>query len=233
MASKSIPWSRLGAEFVVIFLGVTVSLLADDWRSQREAHAAEQEALVGFRSDLLVDSASLSETATLLEATDRSTVWLRRRLGDGGVDRDTALRHMRQLGYDSPFWPQQSTYASLRAAGQLGVIRDVELRQAVTVYYEQAVPLMLDRDFLKTRRQQYIDLLFDHAVTPLPDSASSSWVSEGMEFSTSWDAYREDPRTEGAVALVGVAAGNAVALIQQVQGFNHQLRAALDSAISR
>jgi hypothetical protein len=233
MAAKSIPWSRLGAEFVVIFLGITLSLIADDWRSQRELRAAEQMALEGFRADLQADSLSMADTNELYRAIDRSTVWIRRNLDDPAADPDTALMHMRQLGYQNPFRPQLNTWAGLRAAGQLEVIRDPALREGLVVYYEQGVPRALDTDFFDLRQRQYVDVLFDHALTPLADTATTSWAPSGLVFTTSWDAFRSDPRVEPAVTLVGIGAGGDSSVIDVVQMLNARLRAALDSAIAR
>ena len=102
MPSKSIPWSRLGAEFVVIFVGVTLLLLADDWRQDRESRAAE-----------------------------------------------------------------------------------------------------------------------------LPDAATSSWVPEGLVFTTSWDAFRRDSRVEATVALLGLSAGSWVEVAGTAVEANRRLLAAI------
>ena len=39
---------RYAAEFVVIFLGVWLSLLAEEWRQAQEERATESSALVGL-----------------------------------------------------------------------------------------------------------------------------------------------------------------------------------------
>ena len=55
MRQPRIPWSRLFAEFAVIVLGVTVALLADEWRAGRMDRETERVLLGRLATDLRTD----------------------------------------------------------------------------------------------------------------------------------------------------------------------------------
>ena len=59
MARTAIPWFRVGVEFLVIFAGITLSLLADDWRQERGERALEDIALREIAADLAADMSEL------------------------------------------------------------------------------------------------------------------------------------------------------------------------------
>jgi hypothetical protein len=218
----------MGAEFLVIFLGVSLSLLADDWRQGRDTHAAERVALEELRADLLADSALLELLVSRVDSTDLSVVWLRRHLADG-VQPDSVLWHMRNVGFGNPFQANNITYSGLRASGRLALLQDPEIRQGIARYYELLLP-RLDKlsGNLEEQQGQYIDVLFGHALTPLEDSATSNWVREGLDFTSSWDEFRRDPRVEPTVTYVGLVAGNWVGVAQRMINLNSRVRAEID-----
>jgi hypothetical protein len=219
----------MGAEFLVIFLGVSLSLVADDWRQERDAHAAERVALEELRADLLADSASFARSVSRMEATDVSVVWIRRHLADG-VTPDSTLWHMRNVGFGNPFQENTTTYSGLRASGRLALLRDPEIRRGIARYYELLLPrLNKSGDNFQEQQDRYVDVLFDHALTPLEDSATSNWVSQGLDFTSSWEAFRHDPRVEPTVTYVGLVAGNWVTVAQRMIDLNSSLRSAIDN----
>lgn len=231
--SRSVPWSRMGAEFLVIFLGVSVSLIADDWRQERDAHAAERAALGELRADLLADSALFVRSVSRMNSTDQSAIWIRRHLAVG-VQPDSALWHMRNVGFANPFQANTTTYSGLRASGRLALLRDPQIRRGIARYYELLLPrLNKSGDVFEEQQAHYVDVLFDHALTPLEESAKSNWVGQGLGFTSSWDAFRHDARVEPAVTYVGLVAGNWVAVAQPMIDLNSRVRAAMDSNSSR
>ena len=47
MGDQRVPWKRVTAEFLAIFAGVSLSLVADDWRQAR-VDAAREETLLTY-----------------------------------------------------------------------------------------------------------------------------------------------------------------------------------------
>jgi len=97
---RRIPWIRLLAEFAVIFMGITLSLLADDWRQSRSDLEDERRALQALLVDLAGDSVVLGELQSQAVTHDRAAMWLYQRMGDPGNDADSATE---ELGHTQAF----------------------------------------------------------------------------------------------------------------------------------
>jgi hypothetical protein len=82
-------------------------------------------------------------------------------------------------------------------------------------------------------RKEYVDVLFNHALTPLADSATSMWVRRGLVFTTSWDAFRRDARVEPSVTYVGLAQGSWVNSATLMLRWNSEVRAAIEAYVHR
>lgn len=77
---RGVPWTRIVAEFFLIFAGITLSLLADDWRQGLADGVEERSLLVSLAADLRADSTELAGTLNWAERHSRGAVWLILRL---------------------------------------------------------------------------------------------------------------------------------------------------------
>ena len=139
MVAKEVRQARLrryAAEFVVIFLGVWLSLLAEQWRQGREDRESERLALEGLLQDLEVDVADMSGN---LKRADRSVEAASQILAlRSGIERPASdlAPMLTELGPCSfPQW-NTSQYAALKASGDLNLIKNRVLRASIARYYE-------------------------------------------------------------------------------------------------
>lgn len=227
MTSTSLPWARMAAEFVVVFLGVSLSFLADDWRQHRNDRATERASLAELAADLESDFATLSAIRERMEGWESAASWVLRHLGDSSAPTDSVVHRLRTLVYYDTYPSVSSAYVGLKDSGQMAVIQDRALRRRLVNYYEVAQPYM--RHFDARSGEDYAAL---RAIVTshlrLDVSASSAlWPVPPMTFQTSWSTFRSDPRTRSVLEVTGVDAGNWAERISVVIEVNRTLQSAL------
>jgi hypothetical protein len=176
---KPLRW--FAAEWAVVVAGVLIALgLGSIYQTQQD-HDREAVYLRQLAADLdetlrLMDDA---ETANL--EWDRSlAALLRAYRGDEAPPKDSVLRWMADLQFDNPV-PVLGTADALVQTGDLQLIRDPDLRSALTSYLsrmrEYNLPwlLSLEDDFVAARTlfRSRFDILEAPPVTGLSESATT------------------------------------------------------------
>ena len=156
------------------------------------------------------------------------------------VDTDLAslLTHSRDalatFGFTAFYQPVSSAYIGFRDAGQLPLIRDDELRDAIVDYYEVRQPYMV----------QWFDL--NHAnwrdwsmVVPryldYEGSARDSTMFQALprpKLTGRWSDFVADDEVRGLAEIMGMMAGNTRARIQPVFKRNKDLRELINRVLN-
>lgn len=132
---------RRGAiEFLVIFVGVTLSLVADDWRQEQEELRIEMVALQDMMEDLRADSAVMALVLRRSAIWDRNALWLLRNTDRATAPTDTIEMALTGLGFTARHELVRAAYEGLKSSGDLNLIRDPVLRREITLYYEVQQP---------------------------------------------------------------------------------------------
>lgn len=232
-----LPWLRLLAEFGVIFLGITLSLMADDWRQSRIDREAERHSLQEVLADLTADSANLDDLRRHMARHDRDAAWLYSRLGEVGVNADSAVVQIRSL-HDAPRYQARSAaYVGIRSTGQLGLIRDDALRREIVEYYEEWQPYILGL------HETYGDIWFTLTETVASDLEFSAGGAEtfadtfggGRVFRLArpWTEIPTDPMLGFRLSTLGVLAYVLSDRASAVLGENADLRASIRDRLRR
>jgi len=127
---------RYGAEFAIVFLGVWLGLLAEDYRERRQERQAERVSLGRLIADM--DSDILDMTGNLERTLEGHSAarWILDHSDARGVDADSVARQLTRLQYTSVLGANTSEYSALKASGRINLIRDPDLRQGLTQLYE-------------------------------------------------------------------------------------------------
>ena len=229
---KKVPWTRVGAEFLVIFVGVTLGLAADDWRQGREDRVSEREYLSAVADDLLADSTGLGLMATMMREYDDAALHVRAALASGAEHPDSVMRHMRRLMPYALYQPVAAAYIALRDGGQIELIGDPELRRRIVEYYEVTQPLMLqfDRRVAGSHRRFY-EVALTHFAAKFDPSAESNWPPGQMEWVTSLAELSSDHDVRTMVGELGIDAGNWAVFIRSAIEENSELRRAVAAEV--
>ncbi|MCA8889555.1 MAG: hypothetical protein KDA46_12035 [Parvularculaceae bacterium] len=139
---KAQNWTAVALDFLIVVVGVLMAFQITAWHESRIEHQRSEDFLARIRTDLEGDVSELTrhrefwndvadqgaaavrfaETGARGEASDRASDW----------------ELMRAFLHATQHWQFtfiDTTYAELRSAGELGLIRDIDMRRALADYY--------------------------------------------------------------------------------------------------
>lgn len=233
-ASTRLPLARMLAEFGVIFLGVTLSFLADDWRQLRTDRMDERLALEELLADLDAEAADLSDLRAGSRDDAKATLWIRHALGAAGVSLDSLSINLGTIYNWYPYNAAAPTYAGLRFTGRLTLIRDDELRRDITKYYEERQPYIAG--FFESYYGLWLDLR--EAVAwdvewRLPEGATSNLEYGEISLKRPWRERPNDPLLHHRLELFGILAEVIELRSGEVLAENDALRKAITRSLSQ
>jgi len=140
---RTVPWTRLIGEFVVIVSGVLVALAADSWNDSRLEREEERQYLERLHTEVATDTVNFR---FILGWMDRKEIGLQRleavfSSATAPFDADTVLADLTaapNFGWNVGPLAGEATFEDLRGSGKLGLIRDPDLRGQIIGYYEEA-----------------------------------------------------------------------------------------------
>jgi len=141
MAKTQIPWGRIVAEFFVIIAGVTLALLADDWRDFRNDRREENIALQEVLADLRTDATELATQLGSQRSDEAAALWALRNLEED-LPGDSVWGMVSSLYFYSAYEQVNSGYKGLRDSGRLSILHDPELKRQIVLYYEVTQPYL-------------------------------------------------------------------------------------------
>ena len=141
---------RGAAELVIIVAGVLVALWIEGWREARVEAATEREYLTRLEADLVADSVRLAGRLDAEIRLDENTRRAMDFVRTGAVpeaDTVAVVAALHFSGFINFYRPQSTTWDDLVSTGNLGLIRDRDLRERVGRYYASpALGLLLEMD---------------------------------------------------------------------------------------
>jgi len=232
-SKRGVRWTRIVAEFLAIFAGITLSLLADDWRQGREDSAEERSLLVSLVADLRADSAELAGVLNWAERHSRGAVWLMLRMEDGPpIPEDSLQLRLREVTFSTNYDPVTATYVALKEGGRMSVLENSDLRDRIITYYErdQAARANLSatvRDELNRWRETF----YGFFEVPVTDTTTVIELSRFRPVRP-WNEFAEDPDARRQVLMVGVSGGVQSRSVQNLLSANTELVAEIESYLS-
>ncbi|WP_163321987.1 hypothetical protein [Draconibacterium mangrovi] len=134
---KKINWLYYSIELLVVFIGVTAGFLLNNWREDNSNSKLEQKYLNGFYADLLSDKDDLD---SLIQRTQIKTDGLLEVLKKADYDNNALTREMAdeiigEILFLEWFTPADDTYDDIINSGNLNLISDYRVKEAISSYY--------------------------------------------------------------------------------------------------
>jgi hypothetical protein len=123
-------------DLLVVFVGVWLSLLAENWRQAAADSRFERASFGRIAQDLLSDSSDLA--VNLERAMDGVTAgkWVLAHATATSIPEDSLARALTGIQFCSVFVENAGEYQALRNSGSLGIIADADLRRSIVALYE-------------------------------------------------------------------------------------------------
>lgn len=128
--------ARLGAEGLVIVLGVLVALAVDRWATGLDERTLEESYIEHLVENFSADSVQLATSVE--EAESRRALAIQILQGDEStalLEPERFLRDFETLPWWAPVEYSRETWDELVSTGRLSLIRDAALRSSVSRYY--------------------------------------------------------------------------------------------------
>lgn len=132
------PRGAILKELVIVVLGVLIALAADSWMDGLRRRESAESALGRLRRDVAadvsqMDSVYLPRLAGRGRARDRLGLFI---MGSGAItDSVGFVQDVQRASYYTTFDANTAAFDDLRNSGNLGLIADADLRNAILSYY--------------------------------------------------------------------------------------------------
>jgi len=209
-------WTAIALDFVIVVVGVFVGLQAQAWNESRQDRVHER---------MYIERLARDFTAIEERTEFANTKWLevitvsRRLLADidaynatGRMPRpeQDILADMSDLQGTRIPAPRAATFVEMLSTGEIRVLRNEELRDALLAYDTQTHYALIAYDVLVNRTREATVAAGAYSEPALPDNLENIYDNPNREFYRAVDfpAFARDPRSRAAISLLGITAVN-------------------------
>ena len=155
MSGPRLSLKRGLAEFVIVVLGVGTALAAESWRSGLSDRQTERDYLTRLHAELVVGRPDIQNHHARQVRTIAAMEELLALEIDGSAVTEPELSVMilNTGSYEVTSYSNlhDQTYGEMLATGTLGLVRDPEVREAITKYYQRAYRVTAEVDQLTAK----------------------------------------------------------------------------------
>ena len=196
---------RWFGEFAVVFLGVALALVADDYRERRSETREVRETLRVVAADLHADSLEFVDVGERMTSHAEAADWLITRW-DEELDPDSVVSALTAFSSRTALQLNSSAFQGLRNANRLHLLGSDTLRSELSDYYQKRHAAL--EDFNGVESQLRERLIFERLapyVRNLPGAEDGLWppVTPPLELRTRWREAAEDPALHSEILWLG------------------------------
>ena len=209
-------WTAIALDFVIVVVGVFVGLQAQAWNESRQDRVQERM----YIERLARDFTAIEERTEFANEKWLSVINVSRRLladidafnATGRMPRteQAILVDLNDLQGTRIPAPRAATFVEMLSTGEIRVLRDEDLRDALLAYDTQTHYALIAYDVLVNRTREATVAAGAYAEVTLPDTLENIYDNPNRESFRSIDfpAFARDPRSRAAVSLLGATALN-------------------------
>jgi hypothetical protein len=195
--TQKIPWKRLSVEAAAIVVSILMAFAIDAWWSERQERAEEREVLESLYTEF---EANRDEVASVISFHDREiqTIETLMKLTQDEIlelPTETVEEMIGSLAMARTFDAVRGTIDALYSAGKLGILRDRELREALTTFVNIVHDAAEDANYLRQSsitvwneiarnggpwRTKFGDVTAEECAVPLPPSIC--YFNDALDF---------------------------------------------------
>lgn len=156
MKRKNIDWTNHFIELIVVFIGITLAFMLNNWRESYKNQQLEKKYLIGFHDDIVHDYTQLD---TIINANERKLCRANqviKILKNGNLQTDSAMVFIGDMVQIHLFFPKVNTYESIKNSGNLNIITDYKLKETLIKYYQSFEGKKLQEDYYKLYINEYV-----------------------------------------------------------------------------
>ena len=156
MEKTKINWLNHIIELVVVFIGITLAFMLNNWREDTKNNQIENQYLNSFHDEIVYANAKLDtiikNNKTKIEYLDNSIELLK----NNNLPEDSMMLVISHMVQISIFIPKTNTYESIKNSGNFNIIENYEIRSKIIEYYESFEGKLLVEEYYKLYINDYI-----------------------------------------------------------------------------
>ncbi len=209
-------WTAIGIDFVIVVLGVFVGLQVQSWNESQQDRVRERMYIERLTRDFeaIEDRTEFANDKWLavIEASRRLLADIDALTATGRPARtqQEILADLNQIQGTRIPAPRAATFVELLSTGEIRVLRDDALRDALLAYDTQAHFSLVAYNVLVDRTRDAIVTVGVHGEVALPDTLENINENPNRAYFQALDfpAFARDPRSRAAVSLLAATAVN-------------------------
>jgi hypothetical protein len=147
----------------VVFIGITLAFMLNNWREHTKDKKLESQYLSSFYEEIVFANTKLD---TIINTNKEKMTYLARMIESLQKDIlpvDSTMAVIAQMAQISLFIPKVNTYESIKNSGNFNLIEDYDIRSKLIEYYESFEGKKLVEDYYKMYINNYlIPYFFEH-----------------------------------------------------------------------
>lgn len=132
-------WFTVTLEILIVVVGIFIGLQVDDWNEARKDRAREAEFLDRIDAELALDIGEFDRSIALAQTRAGDAELVLASLADPALPARQPTEFVRAIvraGFTYSAVISDHTFEEIKSAGELGIVRDVDLRASITRYYQ-------------------------------------------------------------------------------------------------
>jgi len=189
MQSSRSHWLRLSLELIAVFVGISAGFFVNNYQQSKRDQKLEVKYLESFHKNLVVDSIEIKKHIE----EDKNNLDISRRAVETMVGeklhKDSALALMSVMATFNNLNMQNTTYESIINSGNLGLIRNYELREELVNYYRYQASIRDVEEVYNDYINDYVIPFFFESVDMLAGSFVEGFRTDSKDFKNITTGY--------------------------------------------
>ena len=153
-------------EIVLVVIGILIALQINNWNERRHDRQLERQYLEGFKADFQADNKQFSYFKNAVPKKIQALLLARDYIFQSPEIKDT-LKFIDTLGYGgvgsrTSLFENRATYKDIISTGNLRLIQNKKLRQAILAYYQYSENSETYLSNLRTDYSSYMNSLYPY-----------------------------------------------------------------------
>ena len=136
MKKAKIDWQNHIIELIVVFIGITLAFMLNNWRENHSDRLMAEKYINSFRNDISYDHAQLDSIINSNEDKLERIGLFITSLKNKNPTIEDAERIMGDMAEINPFIPKINTYESIKNSGNLNLLTNYDIREKLIQYYQ-------------------------------------------------------------------------------------------------
>jgi len=133
---NKIDWSNHLVELIVVFIGITLAFMLNNWREDYTDRQMAEKYINSFHDDIASDHAQLDSIIDSNENKLKRINKFVKSLKNKKSTINEAERIMTDMAEINPFYPKINTYESIKNSGNLNILTNYEIKEKLIQYYQ-------------------------------------------------------------------------------------------------